>query len=66
MLGGTFKPIAVGEGRQAVASNRTTRIIRQLCSKTTVLSCHRCLINTGVEKMNNIQILIGVLTTRCL
>ncbi len=22
--------------------------------KTTVLSCHRCLINIGVEKMNNI------------
>jgi hypothetical protein len=27
---------------------------RQQCRKTIVLSCHRCLINTGVEKMNNI------------
>ncbi len=31
--------------------NRTT-CNRHLCRKTTVLSCHRCLINTGVEKMN--------------
>jgi hypothetical protein len=29
--------------------NRTTRI-RHQCKKTTVLSCHRCLINTGVKK----------------
>jgi hypothetical protein len=28
--------------------------IRHQCRKTTVLSRHRCLINTGVEKMNNI------------
>ncbi len=27
---------------------------RHLCIKNTVLGCHRCLINTGVEKMNNI------------
>jgi hypothetical protein len=33
--------------------NRTARI-RCICRKTTVLRCHRCLINTGVEKMNNI------------
>ncbi len=32
---------------------RTARI-RHQCQKTTVLSCHRCLINTDVEKMNNI------------
>ncbi len=25
--------------------------IRHLCRKTAVLSCHRCLIDTGVEKM---------------
>ncbi len=31
-----------------------------------VLSCHRCLINTGVEKMNYIQIYVRALTTRCL
>jgi len=33
--------------------NRTAHI-RYQCSKTTVLSYHRCLINTGVEKMSNI------------
>jgi len=27
---------------------------RHQCKKTTVLSCQRCIINTGVEKMNNI------------
>ncbi len=31
-----------------------TACIRHQCRKTTVLSCYRCLINTGVEKMNNI------------
>jgi len=36
--------------------------IRHQCSKTTVLSYHICLINTGVEKMNNIQIKIITLT----
>jgi hypothetical protein len=33
--------------------NRTACITHQ-CRKMTVLSCHRCLINTGVEKMNYI------------
>jgi len=33
--------------------NRTGHI-RHQCRTTTVLSCHRCLIKTGVEKMNNI------------
>jgi hypothetical protein len=28
--------------------------IRHQCRKAAVLSCHGCLINTGVEKMNNI------------
>ncbi len=28
--------------------------IRHQCRKTTVLCCHRCLINTGVEKLNYI------------
>jgi hypothetical protein len=28
--------------------------IRHQCRKTVVLSCHRCLLNSGVEKMNNI------------
>jgi hypothetical protein len=28
--------------------------IRHQCRETTILSCHRCLIHTGVEKMNNI------------
>jgi hypothetical protein len=40
--------------------------IRHQCRKTTVLSCKRCLIKTGVEKMNNILIWIRTLTTRCL
>jgi hypothetical protein len=31
-----------------------TAHIRHQCWKTTVLSCHRCLIKMGVEKMNNI------------
>jgi len=35
------------------SSERTTCITYQ-CRKTAVLSCHRCLINTGVEKTNNI------------
>ncbi len=38
---------------QAPLTNRTAHI-RHLCGITTVLSCHRCLVNTGVEKMNNI------------
>ncbi len=29
-----------------------TERIRHQCSKTTVLSCHKCLINNGVEKIN--------------
>ncbi len=33
--------------------NRTAHI-RHQCRKTSVLNCHRCLINTEVEKMNNI------------
>ncbi len=33
--------------------NRTA-CIRHQCRKTTVSRCHRCLINTGVEKINNI------------
>jgi hypothetical protein len=31
-----------------------TAHIRQQCRKTTVLSCHGCLIKTGLEKMNSI------------
>jgi hypothetical protein len=31
-----------------------TAHIRHWCWKIAVLSCHRCLINSGVEKMNNI------------
>jgi hypothetical protein len=33
-----------------------------LLANSPVLSCHRCLINIGVEKVNNIKILIGILT----
>jgi hypothetical protein len=36
------------EGRGA----NGTALIRHQHGKTTVLSCHRCLIHTGVEKMN--------------
>jgi hypothetical protein len=32
----------------------TTGHIRHLCKKTIVLSCHRRLTNTGVDKINNI------------
>jgi hypothetical protein len=35
--------------------NRTTGI-RHLCRKTSVLSYHRCAIDTGVEKMKKIII----------
>ncbi len=41
------------EGVLNVGFNRTAHI-RHHCGKTAILSCHRCLINTGVEKMNNI------------
>ena len=34
--------------------HRRTACIRHLCRKTADLNCHRCLINTGIEKMNNI------------
>jgi hypothetical protein len=30
-----------------------TKHFKHLCRKTVVLSCHRCLINTGVEQINN-------------
>jgi len=36
-----------------VSLNGTAHIINQ-CRKTAVLSSHRCLVKTGVEKMNNI------------
>jgi len=35
-------------------ANRTVHIRHQF-RKTTVLSCHRCLINTGAERVNNIK-----------
>ncbi len=37
----------------AECRNRAAHI-RHLCKKTVGLSCHRCLINTGVKKMNYI------------
>ncbi len=41
-----------------ICSVRLNRVahIRHPCMKITVLSCHRCLIKTGVEKMKNIEI----------
>jgi hypothetical protein len=44
---------------------KRTAHIRHLCRKTTVLSCLRCLINTGIEKMN-VEIYISILTSRYL
>ncbi len=38
---------------RAFLLNRTAHI-RHQCRKATVLSCHRCLINSGDEKMNYI------------
>ncbi len=35
----------------SLTCNRTARISYQ-CRKTNVISCHRCLINTGVEEKN--------------
>ncbi len=46
-------------------SNNRTAHIRHQCKKTTVLICHRCLINTCVEEMNNFK-QIRTLTPRCL
>jgi len=43
-----------------------TTCIRHQCKKIAVLSCHRFLINSGVENMNNISIWIRTFTTRCL
>jgi hypothetical protein len=49
-LGSGTRPLTV------LPTNNTngTAHIRHQCRKTTVLSCHRCLINSGVEEMNNI------------
>ncbi len=48
--------LAVQLGNNGIAhfknANNRTACIRHQCRKTTVLSCHRCLLNTGVEKMN--------------
>jgi len=40
-----------GYSKTSLKDNGTVHI-RYLCRKTAVLSCHRCLINIGVEKMN--------------
>ncbi len=58
-----FEEVAVNAGQEVLVEDDNiillivdngTSHIRHQCRKTTVLSCHRCLINTGVEKMNNI------------
>jgi hypothetical protein len=54
----TFPPwtcvvIITVSSMKTVSCNRTVWFIHQ-CRKTTLLSCHRCLRKTGVEKMNNI------------
>ncbi len=40
--------------------------VRNFFRKTTALSCHRCLINTGVEEINNTWIVVRILPIRCL
>ncbi len=47
MVNGTFKLENI---QTKVIQLNGTACIRQQCRKTAVLSCHRCLINTGVEK----------------
>jgi hypothetical protein len=44
------------------SANRTARI-RHRCRKTTVLSCHRCLINTGVKKWTTFEYRLKLLPT---
>jgi hypothetical protein len=39
--------------KKSFYNDRRACIIHQ-CRKTTVISCHRCLINTGIEKMTYI------------
>ncbi len=48
--------VSIGQWTKIWLKNGFNRIahIRHQCRKTTILSCHICLINTGVEKMNNI------------
>ncbi len=47
-----YSPVAIATF--AFAHRKTC--IRQQCKETTVSSCHRYLINTGVEKMNYIEL----------
>ncbi len=46
-----------GPEQQYHGFNRTQHI-RHQCRKTTVLICHRCIINSGIEKMSYIYIQI--------
>jgi hypothetical protein len=41
-------------GQHGSSRNNITAHIKHQCRKTTVLRCHRCLMKTGVKKMNNI------------
>jgi hypothetical protein len=47
------------------ADNRRAHI-RHLCRKTLSKAATDCLINTGIEKMTNINVLTRILTARCL
>jgi len=38
----------------SISSDKRATCFKHLCRKTTVLSCHKCLLNTGVDKINNI------------
>jgi hypothetical protein len=42
------------ESVQQMSLSMEQSILDTNAGKTSVLSCHRCLINSGIEKMNNI------------
>ncbi len=48
------KNVVLNPAERLKNSYNRRALIRHQCRKTTVLSCHRCLINTCIEKMNSI------------
>ena len=46
---GSNQPVQGEISKKKVSHNRTAHF-RPQCRKTTVLSCHRCLIKTGIKK----------------
>ncbi len=53
-LAENFSVFNFGRDYQDYQVNNRTSCNGYLSTKITVLSCHRCIIDTGVEKMNNI------------